>query len=56
MIELAANLGADIRWYVNDTPVSPQPDGRFFWQLAPGKWRLQAASSAGVSEETITVE
>jgi penicillin-binding protein 1C len=56
MIELAANLGANIRWYVNGTPVSPQLDGRFFWQLAPGKWRLQAASSAGISEETITVE
>lgn len=56
MIELIASLGADLRWYVNDAPVSPQPDGRFFWQLAPGNWQLKAAGSAGTSEETITVE
>jgi penicillin-binding protein 1C len=56
MIELTASLGADVRWYVNDAPVSPQPDGRFFWQLAPGNWQIKAASSTGTSEETITVE
>jgi penicillin-binding protein 1C len=56
MIELTASLGADLRWYVNDAPLSPQPDGRFFWQLAPGNWQLKAAGSAGTSEETITVE
>jgi penicillin-binding protein 1C len=56
MIELTASLGADARWSVNGAPVSPQPDGRFFWQLAPGNWHLKAASSAGTSEETITVE
>jgi penicillin-binding protein 1C len=56
MIELSASLGSHVRWYVNDTPVSPQQDGRFLWQLAPGEWRLKAAGGNGVLEEKITVE
>ena len=56
MIELTATLGNEARWFVNGTPQSPQTDGRFFWQLAPGEWKLRATSSTGTVEEIIFVE
>ena len=56
MIELRATIGADVRWSVNGVPVRPRPDGRFFWQLAPGEWELQAAGRNGAVREKITVE
>jgi penicillin-binding protein 1C len=56
MVELTATLGNNARWFVNGAPQLPQPDGRFFWQLAPGEWKLRAASSSGSTEETIFVE
>jgi hypothetical protein len=34
----------------------PQRDGRFFWQLAPGEWQLQASGRNGAVQEKITVE
>ena len=56
MIELTATLGPDVKWFVNGAPQPPQADGRFFWQLAPGEWKLRAASLGGSAEEIIFVE
>jgi penicillin-binding protein 1C len=56
MVELTAALGGDVKWFVNGAQVSPQDNGRFFWQLAPGQWNLRAISRFGSAEETITVE
>jgi penicillin-binding protein 1C len=55
MIELLATIGSDVRWYVGDVPVSPQPDGRFFWQLTPGEWSLKATGRNGTVEQKFTV-
>jgi penicillin-binding protein 1C len=56
MVELTATLGNDAKWFVNGAPQLAQPDGRFFWRLAPGTWKLRAAGSGGSAEETIFVE
>ena len=56
MIELTATLGSDVQWFVNDQPQSPRVDGRVFWALAPGEWKLRAVSRAGAVEEAISVE
>ena len=56
MIELTATLGSDARWFVNDVPVPPRPDGRFFWPLAKGRWELRAAGRRGSVQANITVE
>ncbi len=56
MIELTATLGNNAKWFVNGTPQLAQSDGRFFWQLAPGEWKLRAADKNGSAEETIFVE
>ncbi len=56
MIELTATLGQGVKWFVNDAPQSPQHDGRFFWPLAPGEWKLRAVSAAGTAEEVISVD
>jgi penicillin-binding protein 1C len=56
MIELTATLAGDVKWFVNDIPQMPQHDGRFFWQLTPGEWKLRAASTSQTAEETIFVE
>jgi penicillin-binding protein 1C len=56
MIELTATLGGDVQWFANNAPQLPQGDGRFFWQLAPGQWKLRAVSHTGIAEETIFVE
>ncbi len=56
MIELTATLGNDAKWFVNGAPQLPQANGRFFWQLTPGEWRLRAVSSRGAAEEIIFVE
>ncbi len=56
MIELTTTLGHDVKWFVNDARQPSQADGRFFWQLTPGEWKLRAASSGGSAEETIFVE
>jgi penicillin-binding protein 1C len=56
MVELTAALGGDVKWFVNGAQVSPQGNGRFFWQLAPGKWNVRAVSRTAVAEEEIRVE
>jgi len=56
MIELRATLGGDVRWFVGGEPVPAQPDGRFFWQLAPGEWTLKATGRNGTAEQTFKVE
>jgi len=56
MIELTATLGDNVQWFVNDLPQLPQPDGRFFWQVVPGQWKLRAVSPSGSAEETIFIE
>ena len=56
MIELTATLGDGVQWFVNDMPQLPRHDGRFFWQLAPGQWKLHAVSPSGSAEETIFIE
>ena len=55
MIELQATIGSDIHWSVGGTPIPPEPDGRFFWQLTPGQWSLQASGRNGTVEQTFTV-
>jgi penicillin-binding protein 1C len=56
MVELTAVFGGDVEWFVNGTRISPQHDGRFFWQLASGEWNVRVVSRIGTAEETITVE
>ena len=56
MIELTATIGNDVHWQVNGVSVAPERDGRFFWQLAPGEWELQAIGQNGAAHERITVE
>ena len=56
MVELTAAAAGDIEWFVNNERILPQRSSRFFWQLAPGEWRVRAVSRVGTVEETITVE
>ena len=56
MVELTAAFAGDVQWFVNGAPISAQRDGRFFWQLAPGKWNVRAVSRTAVAEEEIRVE
>ena len=56
MVELTAAFAGDAEWFVNGVQVSPQRDGRFFWQLAAGEWNVRAACRGEFAEETITVE
>ena len=56
MVELTAAVAGDVKWFVNNEPIFPQKDSRFFWQLAPGQWKLRAVSRFGSAEETVTVE
>jgi penicillin-binding protein 1C len=56
MIEFLATIGGDVRWYVSGTPIPPEPDGRFFWQLAPGEWSLKAIGRNGTVEQKFTVQ
>jgi len=41
---------------VNGARVTPERDGRFFWQLAAGEWNMRAISRSKIAEEKITVE
>jgi membrane carboxypeptidase/penicillin-binding protein PbpC len=56
MVELTSDLAGDVKWFVNGALVSPRNGGRFFWQLAPGKWKVRAVSRTAVTEEEISVE
>jgi penicillin-binding protein 1C len=56
MVELTAACASDVEWFVNDAPVTPQRDGRCFWQLAAGEWNVRAVSRGRFAEEKISVE
>jgi membrane carboxypeptidase/penicillin-binding protein PbpC len=56
MVEFTAAVASDVEWFVNNERILPQHDGRFFWQLAPGKWNIRAVTRIGTAEETVTVE
>ena len=56
MVELTAAFAGDVEWFVNGAKVSPQRDGRFFWQLVAGEWNVHAVSRGEFAEEKITVE
>ncbi len=56
MVELTTALASEVEWFVNNERIFAQHDSRFFWQLAPGEWKLRAVSRFGSAEETITVE
>ena len=56
MVELTAASAIEVEWFVNNERIFPQRDSRFFWQLAPGQWKLRAISRFGSAEETVTVE
>lgn len=56
MIELTATLGDRVQWFVNGTQIAPQSDGRFFWEVALGQWKIRAVSPGGSAEETIFIE
>ncbi len=51
MLELTANTTdpAQVQWTVNGKPLTPQPDGRFFWPLARGSWTVVASVPGAAS-------
>jgi penicillin-binding protein 1C len=55
MVELTAACGSEVEWFVNGTRVSPERDGRFFWQLAAGEWNVRAVSRDKLAEAKFTV-
>jgi penicillin-binding protein 1C len=56
MIELTAACGRDVEWFVNGQPVTPERDGRVFWQLAAGEWDVRAISGGKLADARIIVE
>jgi len=56
MVELTAACGSDVEWFVNGKRVTPERDGRVFWQLADGEWNVCAISGGKLAEERIIVE
>ena len=56
MIELTAACTNDVEWFVNGVRIAPERDGRFFWQLAAGEWKVRAVSQDKLADEKITVE
>jgi membrane carboxypeptidase/penicillin-binding protein PbpC len=56
MVELTAASGGDVEWFVNGERVTPERDGRCFWQLAAGEWNVRAVSRGKLAEQKITVE
>jgi penicillin-binding protein 1C len=56
MLELTAACASDVQWFVNGARVTPERDGRFFWQLAAGEWNVRAVSGGKVADANITVE
>jgi membrane carboxypeptidase/penicillin-binding protein PbpC len=56
MVELTAACAGDVEWFVNGHQVTPERDGRFFWQLAAGEWNVRAVSRDKLAEQKITVE
>jgi len=56
MLEMTSTVPGNVRWFINDLPVAPQADGRTFWKLQPGEWRVRAISPTADLSEGITVE
>jgi penicillin-binding protein 1C len=56
MIELTSTVPGNVQWFINGLPIPPQSDGRIFWQLKPGEWRVRALSPMADLSEAITVE
>ena len=56
MIELTAACGGEVEWFVNGVPVTPERDGRFFWQLAAGEWNVRAVSAGKFADARMIVE
>jgi penicillin-binding protein 1C len=55
-VECTSTLPGAVQWSVNGQPIPPQPDGRTFWQLAPGAWQIRASTSAAAITVPVTVE
>src|SRR5207302_1656969 len=57
MIEFACSGAASPRWFVNGEEIAPKkPDGRTFWPLAPGDWRVCVRADGQSAEVSIRVE
>jgi penicillin-binding protein 1C len=56
MVELTAACASEVEWFVNGTRVTPEHDGRVFWQLAAGEWNVRAVSRENFAEQKILVE
>jgi penicillin-binding protein 1C len=56
MVELTAACATDVEWFVNGERVTPERDGRFFWQLAAGEWNVRAVSAGKLADAKIIVE
>jgi membrane carboxypeptidase/penicillin-binding protein PbpC len=56
MVELTAACASEVEWFVNGARVTPERDGRVFWQLAAGEWNVRAVSRQNFAEQKIVVE
>jgi penicillin-binding protein 1C len=56
MVELTVACVSDVEWFVNGARVTPERDGRVFWQLAAGEWNVRAVSREKFAEQRIVVE
>jgi len=56
MVELTAACANEVEWFVNGQRVTPERDGRVFWQLAAGEWSVRAISGDKLADAKITVE
>jgi membrane carboxypeptidase/penicillin-binding protein PbpC len=56
MVELTAACASHVEWFVNGARVTPERDGRVFWQLAAGEWNVRAVSRENFAEQKIVVE
>ena len=56
MVELTAACAGDVKWFVNGDRVTPESDGRVFWQLAVGEWKVRAVSAGKLAVAKIIVE
>jgi penicillin-binding protein 1C len=56
MVELSAAGSGDVEWFVNGERVTPERDGRVFWQLVAGEWNVRAVSGNKLADARITVK
>jgi penicillin-binding protein 1C len=56
MIELTTACAGEVEWFVNGARVTPERDGRFFWQLAAGEWNVRAVSAGKLADAKIIVD